>query len=170
MKKLPLFILLLVIFAYFGLNLISPTIKSNDEGTDKVTETFVQPKEESPTEMNNDSSPVLLEAVLSDVSGGNSTGKAFVSNEDDQYNLYVEFQNLPEPDGSDFYEGWVVRKSPLSVISTGVVKTNSEGVDVNQFTDIRDLTDHGTYVLTLEPDDGDPAPALHILEGKFQSL
>lgn len=83
---------------------------------------------------------------------------------DGQYKLVATFDNLPDPVGTDFYEGWVVRKGNFNVISTGKLERDN-GVYVNNFTDSRDLLDHNFYVLTLEPDDGDPAPADHIVEG-----
>lgn len=104
------------------------------------------------------------QANLVDVSGGSASGTATASFKDGQYTLTANFSNLPDPTGTDFYEGWLVRNKPLDVISTGRVNKVS-GEYVNNFNDSRDLIDHDFYVLTTEPDDGDPAPAAHILEG-----
>jgi hypothetical protein len=101
---------------------------------------------------------------LKDVSGGNSNGYA-VAYSGESYTLLAGFENLPNPEGSDFYEGWVVRKQPLSVISTGKAVKVKAGEYQNSFITQEDYGDHLLYVLTLEPDDGDPAPATHILEG-----
>ena len=108
-------------------------------------------------------------AKLEDVTGGNATGFVGVSYDNDLYDLYAEFEDLPNPGDDYFYEGWVVRNNPLSVISTGKAINNKE-IYLNSFATSQDLTDHDLYVLTLEPDDGDPAPAEHILEGTFQTL
>ena len=70
---------------------------------------------------------------------------------------------MPEPEPGFFYEGWVVRAEPFNFISTGVAS-----LDENVFEADQDLTDHDLYVLTIEPDDGDPAPAAHILEGTMR--
>ncbi len=78
--------------------------------------------------------------------------------------LMTSFADLPMSGSDNFYEGWIVRKSPLSVISTGRL-TYENGVWVNNYTSEDDLSDHSFYVLTLEPEDDDPAPADHILEG-----
>lgn len=102
--------------------------------------------------------------VLEDVSGGTATGMAFARYDDTGYEAYATFENLPELDEGFFYEGWVVRKSPMNVISSGALIMEN-GEYVNRFNSDEDLTDHTFYVLTLEPDDGDPAPAEHILEG-----
>jgi len=108
--------------------------------------------------------PFDYNAVLEDVSGGNATGEAGASYKFESYKLYAKFENLPHLDDDYFYEGWVVRQSPLSVVSTGEAKRNL-GEYINSFNTDEDLTDHDFYVLTLEPNDGDPAPAEHILEG-----
>ncbi len=87
---------------------------------------------------------------------------------DDGYNLLATFENLPDPKGTDFYEGWVVRKGvKFSVISSGKV-VKEDGKYVNKFSSDENLMDHSFYVLTIEPDDGDPAPAGHIVEGKMK--
>ncbi len=111
------------------------------------------------------SAPILIiekmMGSLKDVTGGSSSGKVVAGFENGEYRLSANFENLPEISDEFFYEGWVVRQeAPTSVISTGKVIDNT-----NIFTSNKDFTDHTFYVLTLEPDDGDPAPAEHILEG-----
>ena len=101
---------------------------------------------------------------LVDVTGGQAAGVAQAGFIAGEYNLLAEFDQLPELQGTDFYEGWVVRQQPFDFISTGKLIKQGEN-DVNIYSDLRDLTDYNFYVLTLEPDDGDPAPAEHILEG-----
>jgi len=108
--------------------------------------------------------PFGFSADLKDVSGGEATGHVMSGNVIDGYTLYAYFEGLPHPEDGFFYEGWVVRQNPLSVISTGKAK-RSLGDYLNTFNSKEDLTDHEQYVLTLEPDDGDPAPADHVLEG-----
>ena len=104
-------------------------------------------------------------ANLVDVTGGEASGSAMASYGDGLYSLMATFSDLPEPEGTDFYEGWVVRQSPLSVLSTGAVEKEELGFFMNAFTSSDNLLDHDFYVLTIEPDDGDPAPAGHVLEG-----
>lgn len=97
---------------------------------------------------------------------GNAGGTASARIVDDVYEVKAVFRGLPDPQWDDFYEGWIVRKSPLSVISTGkAIKVN--GAYENSYMSGTDMLDHGRYVLTLEPDDGDPAPAAHIVEADF---
>ena len=104
---------------------------------------------------------------LEDVSGGEATGAVKAQYMEGTYTLVATFEGLEDPKGTDFYEGWVVRRGDeMSVVSTGMVKEEEVGY-VNLFTSDVDLTDHDFYVLTLEPDDGDPAPAAHIVEGEL---
>ena len=106
---------------------------------------------------------------LKDVTGGESTGLATVMYWEDNYDLSVMLYNLPELEEGFFYEGWIVRRGDdMSVISTGAT-TVENSIHLNIFESDNNFTDHDFYVLTLEPDDGDPAPAEHILEGVLKS-
>ena len=110
------------------------------------------------------------ETVTGINTNGDALGTAQSKFENDRYELLATFENLPDPVGSDFYEGWIVRKGlNFDVISTGVVE-KIDGVYQNTFSADADLTDHDFYVLTIEPDDGDPAPAEHIIEGTMVSI
>jgi hypothetical protein len=103
------------------------------------------------------------------LTGGTAEGTVSAGFSVDQYSLEAVFNNLPEPQGTDFYEGWVVRRGiSSSIISTGRAVQEDGGTYSNVFTSSDDLTEYDFYVLTLEPDDGDPAPADHILEGELQ--
>ncbi len=95
--------------------------------------------------------------------------KAHAGYTDGRYTLEADFKKLNDPKGSDFYEGWVVRKNPFAFISTGKLEKEN-GEYVNNFTSSTDYTDYDFYVLTLEPDDGNPAPADHIVEGDVQDF
>jgi len=116
-------------------------------------------------------------ALLRDVTGGKEidglkfdpsiSGVAKAIFSDRGYILTASFEGLPEPVDDGFYEGWIVRKSPFKVLSTGEAK-NIRGVYINSYTSSEDMLDFKTYVLTLEKDDGNPAPASHVLEGLFE--
>ena len=97
----------------------------------------------------------------------NSTGDVVVMESPGNYSLVATFENLPDPKGSDFYEGWLVSSNPVAVISTGVA-VKEDGKYVNRFETTEDASFYTMYVLTLEPDDNDPASAYHILEGTFK--
>jgi hypothetical protein len=105
---------------------------------------------------------------LADVTGGSAYGLARAIYENGKYQIVATTGGLTEPSDEYFYEGWVVRRgNDLSVISTGVLEV-VDGEYVNTYMSATDLTDHDFYVLTLEPNDGDPAPAEHILEGTLK--
>ncbi len=109
-----------------------------------------------------------MNAALADVTGGESFGIAHSVFESGEYKLVVSMGNLPKLENDYFYEGWIVRRgSEFSVVSTGRAEQNEDG-SVNAYQSAQNLIDYDFYVLTLEPDDGDPAPAEHILEGTFK--
>lgn len=108
------------------------------------------------------------ETVLGINTGGLASGVAKFAY-DEKFYMEAEFSNLPEPTGTDFYEGWLVRKDPFDFISTGVVEM-VDGVYTNTYSSTTDYTDHDFYVLTIEPDDGDPGPADHVVEGTLTRL
>jgi hypothetical protein len=84
------------------------------------------------------------------------------------YVLSAEIYDLPLPEGTDFYEGWLVKKGTSEFISTGRAY-DMMPMYSNVFRSNEDLKDkYDFYVLTLEPDDGDPAPAEHIVEGDIK--
>jgi uncharacterized protein YxeA len=95
---------------------------------------------------------------------GNATGVAKYAYIDGEYMLYVTFENLPKPQGDDFYEGWLVRNDPFDFISTGELK-KIDGEYVNEFNSDKNYSKYDFYVLTIEPNDNDPTPAGHVLEG-----
>ena len=106
-------------------------------------------------------------AALADVTGGGSYGLAHSTFKDGVHTLISDMGSLPKLDNNYFYEGWIVRRgSDLSVISTGKAELIDDKL-VNVYKSSTNLTDHDFYVLTLEPDDDNPAPAEHILEGAF---
>lgn len=105
-------------------------------------------------------------AALADVTGGSASGRAGNGMIDGAFHVYATFESLPALEQGFSYEGWLVRTEPLSVISTGTLVEYNGGL-VNAYLSRTNLTDHTTYVLTKEPNDGDAAPAQYILEGTF---
>ncbi len=112
--------------------------------------------------------------TLSDVTNGreirgittpsDASGYAKVSWDGSEFMLHAGFTGLSEPKGDDFYEGWLVRKTPFAFISTGEL-IKKEGEFHNSFSSSIDYSAYTEYVLTIEPNDGNDAPADHILEG-----
>lgn len=105
-------------------------------------------------------------AELTDVAGGEATGKATAEYSAEKYLHTVSAHNLPALEEGFFYEGWLVRIEPLDVLSSGkMVPEGEEGGFALSLETPENLTDHTRVVITLEPDDGDPEPAEHVLEG-----
>lgn len=79
--------------------------------------------------------------------------------------LYADF-NIADPEEGFFYEGWLICGN--DAISTGeLAKFDGLWIDYYETTD--DIQCR-RYVLTIEPDDGDPAPADHVMEGEFEGI
>jgi hypothetical protein len=72
-----------------------------------------------------------------------------------------------------FYEGWLVQPGVLQFFSTGEMFAREDGKwglvwEVQENDQLVEVTDFPRAVITLEPRDGDPAPAAdHVLEGDF---
>lgn len=96
-----------------------------------------------------------------------SSGEVIVMDSPGNYSLTATFENLPDPKNTDFYEGWLVSSNPVKAISTGRA-IKEDGRFVNRFETTDDVSFYTMYVLTLEPDDNNPASAYHILEGTFK--
>jgi len=115
----------------------------------------------------------LEDVTTGPINGVSTDGKAFGTAEFQFYNekfgLYATIGKLPDLGENFFYEGWLVRNNPFDVISTGEL-TKLEGYYANSFSSQLDYTDHNLYILTLEPNDGNPAPADHVVEGKFMKV
>ena len=107
-------------------------------------------------------------AALADVTGGGSFGIARTRFLNGKFILVAELGNLPDPQLGYSYQGWLVRRGEqMDAVSAGIpVKTDKGNAIV--YLSSQDFTAHDFFVLTLEPDDGNPSPAGHILEGEIK--
>lgn len=55
-------------------------------------------------------------------------------------------------------------------IKTLVAAFKQDAQWINVYTNNDDLTDHGLYVLTIEPDDGYLSPADYVVEGRMSDV
>jgi len=94
-----------------------------------------------------------------------SGGYGEIGYENGEFSLFASFHDLSEPREDDFYEGWLVQRDPFKFISTGELIKKDNGDYHNIFTSDVDYSSYDFYVLTLEPNDGNPDPADHIIEG-----
>ena len=76
---------------------------------------------------------------------------------------------LPDPPEGYFYEGWLIRSKPFDFFSTGRLIQHADDLKwYLVWTDVEDRRDYNKVIVTLEEDDGDEAPADHVLEGVFR--
>ncbi len=103
---------------------------------------------------------------LSDVIGGTASAEAWIVFKDGVTYHKVIAEQLPVLENDDFYEGWMVNPGPpLDFFSTGVMIHDEEkGIWLLKYEIEGDKNDYSKVVITLEPNDGDPAPAKHIIE------
>lgn len=137
--------------------------------TDEMVTTFAEENKEGFAADTIDADYTRI-ADLVDVTGGDAYGSALLgTTAEGQHVLTVDFVNLPELEEGYFYEGWLVDKDPFSFISTGATEVVN-GIEMNNYTTAASLDQYDRYVLTLEPDDGDPAPADHVVEEDFVEI
>lgn len=102
---------------------------------------------------------------LGDVSGGTASGLAWTVFKDGKTHHRVVAKDMPKLTNGDFYEGWLVKRPvPGGFFTTGEMNNEGDGDFTLDYTQEGNVTDHPKVVITLEPDDGDPAPAAHIIE------
>lgn len=87
----------------------------------------------------------------------------YLDNAEDQDRRVSATFFMDAPDEGFFYEGWLVCGG--AAISTGATERDGN-FERNNFAGIIE-DDCTEYVLTLEPDDNDPAPGEHLFTGKF---
>lgn len=102
--------------------------------------------------------------LIADVTGGTSLGTAFRATEEEMFYHKVEASGLPSLEKGFFYEGWLVGDEGF--FSTGRVLV-IDGAGKLYFKALDDKSSFNGVVITIEPEDGNPAPDKHILEGSF---
>lgn len=102
--------------------------------------------------------------ALTGVDGSPGNGVAQSHYFESGHYLHTAQLNIEPAEDGYFYEGWIVKGA--DVVSTGHL-SNFFG-DTRHSLRFEDDEDYRTYlkvIVTLEPDDGNPAPAVHIAEG-----
>lgn len=103
---------------------------------------------------------------LIDVSGGNTTGMAYVLRKDGKL-FYTVSATLPDPTSGMFYEGWLVKKgsNPVQFVDTGKLTKQQDGsYEVSYSNESNTYEGYDFVVVTIEQVD-DQKPEKHILEG-----
>ena len=107
-------------------------------------------------------------AILTDVSGGTGTGKAFVLRKSGKL-YYTATANLSDPANGTFYEGWLAKKgaNPPQFVDTGKLSKQKDGSYAVSYSSDNLYEGYDFVVITWEQVD-DQKPEKHILEGTAQ--
>lgn len=156
-----------VIFASF----LIYTNKQRAERTEEIKLAIENINEQQAVEMTDEygsditTDPGVMIAELEDVTGGESAGTAYILRRNNKLYHFIE-ASLPTPDEGQYYEGWLVQKSPeLKFFSTGEVILTQEDIPY-ELKYISDMSYEGYdhVVITLETE-RDDIPEEHIIEG-----
>lgn len=173
-------VVLLVIAGFFYLRSqkapeeISPfpaeEIIVQEEGAVRRTGELVEPMtDEEISQMREEIEGVLSiegeTTSLRDVSGRQVTGEAKRAFSEGKFYYQVNASGLMPVEKGFYYQGWLEKDGDY--LSTGRVELDIYGSGVLYYTTSVDRSDYSTAVITLEPEDGDPTPAIHILEAEF---
>lgn len=101
--------------------------------------------------------------MLKDVNDGQSVGTAW-RNFDKKFNLKLDANRLSSPGKGFYYEGWLVGSQGFFSIGR---LAEEAGVGQLYYSNEADKSEFKGVVVTLESEDGNPAPDKHILEGNF---
>lgn len=106
-----------------------------------------------------------LSGELEDVSGGTSSGTAYVLRKDDSLFHFVEAQ-MPKPAEGSVYEGWLVNRSNgVKFFSTGIMEETVDGVYTLTY-ESKDTSEGYNFVVITEETVVDETPEVHIIEGE----
>ena len=107
-------------------------------------------------------------ATLTDVSGGNAKGVAFILRKDGKL-YFTASGNLSDPTNGSFYEGWLVKKGskPVAYVDTGKLAKQKDGSYEVSYSSDELYDGYDLVVITWEQID-DQKPEKHILEGTAQ--
>ena len=160
-------VVVLVIGALFrSENGKEPVEEELSEAMDKI----VQEKTENSVLEGNDTEQISLDFV-GGVGDGSGIARRGTSGE---LLTHVVVAELPDIDSSTFfYEGWLVKPGVTHFFSTGEMFRRADGkwglVWEEKDAGVGDdIFEYSKVVITLEPREGDPAPAPeHVLEGEF---
>lgn len=121
---------------------------------------------ESEQEAMNQDRVLDFSIVLTNVSEGEAEGYGNYGTMENETKLFASF-DVVDPGPDFFYEGWLVCDG--KPYTTNALELN-DGRYENIFVSTEVPTDCQKYVLTIEPDDNDPAPADHVMDGVFEDI
>lgn len=104
--------------------------------------------------------------VLEDKIGAGIQGEAKRAFSDGKFYFRMETSGLIMPEKGYFYEGWLQKESDY--LSLGRMEVGIAGEGRLYYTVSEDRFDYDQVLLTLEPEDGNQAPAKVIMQGLFE--
>ena len=109
-----------------------------------------------------------LETALLGIGDFHGSGTASSQFVDGKFQ-HVIVASLPSPSEGYTYEGWLIRSKPFDFFSTGRLIQHADDLKWYLLLEFaEDRRDYKKVVVTLEPNDNNPAPADHVLEGVFE--
>lgn len=102
---------------------------------------------------------------LEPVDGSSSFGNAYRMIKDGVL-YHAVVASMPDLEGNDKYEGWLVQPEPLMFFSTGIMTKNEQGEWILEFKSSQPLPDYYRVAITLEKK-VDPISEKHIIQGDF---
>ena len=152
-------------------------VKRNKQEEETVPEIVLEPTERMETELPQAMTEAEKEeieqkfanegvemTVLKDVVGGQAVGTAWRQYDGTVFSHKIEASGLKSLEKGFYYEGWLVGDG--GYFSTGRLG-EVEGKGTLYYKADEDKNSFKGVVVTLEPEDGDQAPAEHVLEGSF---
>ena len=164
-------IVIIIIIVLGGGLLYFSAQNAGEEDSTPTDNPDVNSDEEALTEPDQDimakivSNDQTLTGKLEDVSNGTSSGLAYILRDSGKLNHLID-ATLPDLVGNEFFEGWLVKKSPsLVFFSTGKMKKLDDGNFQLMYSSTNLYEGYNEVVITRETVD-DNTPEEHILEGQ----
>lgn len=127
-----------------------------------ATEVEIPRQQESTLEERLMADPASVKAELTDITGGSSSGTAYMLRKNGQL-FHTVSARLPEPTNGEFYEGWLIKELPrLTSFSTGKLRKLDNGLYFLAFNADEEYPDFSKVVVTIETSD-DGKPERHVL-------
>lgn len=141
-----------------------------EEGVVKRNGGMVQPLTDEEVkamkdEVDNILSQAGTAASLKDVGNTGTWGEAKSAFSDGKYYFKLVASGLKIIEKGYYYEGWLGKEGQY--ISIGRVEVSEKGEGLLYYTSSEDKTSYNQVLVTTEPEDGNLAPATHLLEGQF---
>lgn len=138
-------------------------VRKSGEETEILTEEELEQLKQEIDGILNTSGELIY---LQDQVGAGIQGQAQRAFSDGRFYFRIQTSGLIMPEKGYFYEGWLQKESDYLSLGRVEVDTASEGK--LYYTASEDRSSYDQVLLTLEPEDGNQAPAKAIAQGTFK--